>query len=468
MSDGNDVSLETDRLDQLLEAAAPAPPVVMIQYRDRGIPWWVFVPLLFVVPIVTVVVYHHSVVERYRAQAAEATHFVETWADAVRNANQPVTNPPAALPQMASGEAIASADSTSTVAVTHEASTLPPAAVAPATTVLVSDPVAGQSAGAEGLRAPAGSGAGVTPAETGTTTGSAVPGSTTPSGRSEPAAALVAGVGPTPLGTSPALQKVEVSATTDSDRIAPNDLPRAPTGGTPPPAVGQPPPSRVRSIFPSPFEPENPPLAPTGTPGEPIAPGGALSQPIAPVSEPLPSKEELERQIAEEATRKEVDMADERAGRLAGIRAMRYEARVKFHNELRELLNVHGRDAGKEIDKLARRSSGDYNELAYARAMNVWRHGRMSQRKKVNAIRSLDIPESAILDFMSDNLYPLIRMPGGPRNANELRIRAAKLLLSYELPAAPPAQTLSDAASAVGSIPARLIMPQESSDLRHQ
>ena len=36
-----DVSLETDRLEQLLEVPAPAQPVVMIEYRNRGVPWWV-------------------------------------------------------------------------------------------------------------------------------------------------------------------------------------------------------------------------------------------------------------------------------------------------------------------------------------------------------------------------------------------------------------------------------------------
>ena len=45
-----EVSLDTDRLEQLLEVPAPAQPVVMIEYRNRGVPWWVLVPLVVLRP----------------------------------------------------------------------------------------------------------------------------------------------------------------------------------------------------------------------------------------------------------------------------------------------------------------------------------------------------------------------------------------------------------------------------------
>ena len=41
-----DLTLENEKLDQYLDAADPAPPVVVVQYRNRGIPSWVVFPLV--------------------------------------------------------------------------------------------------------------------------------------------------------------------------------------------------------------------------------------------------------------------------------------------------------------------------------------------------------------------------------------------------------------------------------------
>ena len=70
-----DVSLETDRLEQLLEVPAPAQPVVMIEYRNRGVPWWLRRVLGRARPAggrrcAT----SNSVVDRYQAQASNAAY----------------------------------------------------------------------------------------------------------------------------------------------------------------------------------------------------------------------------------------------------------------------------------------------------------------------------------------------------------------------------------------------------------
>ena len=67
----NDPMLETDQLEQLLETPAPAPPVVVVQYRNRGVPSWLFFPMIFLIPLAAIVFYHRTVVERYRVQAAQ-------------------------------------------------------------------------------------------------------------------------------------------------------------------------------------------------------------------------------------------------------------------------------------------------------------------------------------------------------------------------------------------------------------
>jgi len=63
------LSLESDRLEQYLETATPAQPVVVIQYRNRGVSSWVFFTLLVVIPLGAILIYHRLVVERYRVQA---------------------------------------------------------------------------------------------------------------------------------------------------------------------------------------------------------------------------------------------------------------------------------------------------------------------------------------------------------------------------------------------------------------
>ncbi len=55
------LSLETDHLEQVIESPPPAQPVVVIQYRSRGVPWYLVLPLLIVVPLGAVGIYHRVV-----------------------------------------------------------------------------------------------------------------------------------------------------------------------------------------------------------------------------------------------------------------------------------------------------------------------------------------------------------------------------------------------------------------------
>ena len=47
-----DLNLETDRLEQLLETPPPPQSVVVVEYRNRGVPTWIFFPLIVLVPLV--------------------------------------------------------------------------------------------------------------------------------------------------------------------------------------------------------------------------------------------------------------------------------------------------------------------------------------------------------------------------------------------------------------------------------
>jgi len=70
--------------------------------------------------------------------------------------------------------------------------------------------------------------------------------------------------------------------------------------------------------------------------------------------------------------------------------------------------------------------------------------------EKVRLTRVIDLPEAAILTFLSDEIDRQLGTRDGPRNRNEVRIRAAKKLMEFELPA-----TVAPA----GRVPSRLPNP---------
>ena len=83
MSDAEQM-LESDHLDELLETPEPAQPVVVVQYRNRGPSPWLFGPFLLMVTAAALYVYHRTVVERYRVQAAEDRQFLAKKIEAER------------------------------------------------------------------------------------------------------------------------------------------------------------------------------------------------------------------------------------------------------------------------------------------------------------------------------------------------------------------------------------------------
>jgi hypothetical protein len=417
MNDATDVSLETDRLEELLEVPAPAQPVVMIEYRSRGVPWWVMVPLLVVPPVLAVLYYRHSVFERFQAQVSD---------DAYR------------MQQLT----------------LQKAAELPSTAGGPTPEPVRSDPAPGPAPVAI-------------------------------------VAEVSTGGSPTPTASKPAVP----------DRVMPQAGP-AEASKIDVTDAGGPPKSRVRSIFPSPFEldgatagtkddggdsagrpsaaparpvPEAAPSTKVASAEEPpqdgdasgpregaapgIAgkPGAATRAPAAkagrtapgdraksgPALEPLPSSDEWKGQLAQESAKKTAEIAEAQEALAERTRVRRYEDRVKFHEELSQILAAETTNAGAEIDALAKRQRNDRDPIAYAKAKRIWSYStRVPMAARANQIRALDIPESDILNFISDNLWNHMHAPGGARNDNELRMKAARLLLKCTLPdaaEAPPA-----------------------------
>ena len=203
---------------------------------------------------------------------------------------------------------------------------------------------------------------------------------------------------------------------------------------------------RTRSSLPHPFSLALPP-APHDTPKSkdaglpPAAPAGAIATPPAggppavPAVAPLPTPEEFRAQIEEEAARKNAEKVDLEAELVDRERVRRYEDRVRFHEELSHIIEApSGKTVASEIDALAKRFRGVSDPKMYAKGKRIWRDSRVPQAVRVQQIRTLGIAESDILDFISDNLNEVMRSRNGPRNQNDLRVRAARLLLKYPVP----------------------------------
>ncbi len=81
-------------------------------------------------------------------------------------------------------------------------------------------------------------------------------------------------------------------------------------------------------------------------------------------------------QLAEEAARKNAEEAEAALLLNDRLRVRRYEDRVRFHDELRQILSRDIKIAGTEIDELSKRQRGDSDPRMRAKARGIWRDGR--------------------------------------------------------------------------------------------
>jgi hypothetical protein len=422
MTTDADLSLENEHLDQYLETAPPEPPVVVVQYRNRGIPAWIFFALLVAVPVASIAIYHRLVVANYRAQQAEAARVLETWIDVPRPTAPVASQTVPALTSVAGQPAAASAKPTAAVP------TAPPVS-APAVAAPTSPPQV--LAGAD--TAPRDAPANETVAE---------------SGEKQPP--RLRSILPNPFADGGAGQRRSARAgdAADTGRDQTSDL-----------GNGQ-----SREVAPANPKISGPSRATTGgqedrsaaeerkadaAPGPPRQIEDA--QPDPPGLKPLPTKEESLREIQEEAEKKRAELFQQHAIRAVADRAKRHEERVTFRQELRAALALHGNAAGPEIDKLSKRYGYDTDMARFERADWIWRMGRYSRDAKVQFIRALDLPEAVILDFLSNDVYRGVRTRHGPRDQSEARVRAAFILLTYELPGEVPMSPSQGGAAPKGS-----------------
>jgi hypothetical protein len=148
----------------------------------------------------------------------------------------------------------------------------------------------------------------------------------------------------------------------------------------------------------------------------------------------LPTKEETQRQIEEEAAKLDAENAARLEGRDDDLRSRRFEEQLKFRQELREVLQAKGNLAGPDIANLDKRYGYEGDRDTVLRAYQKWHFVRGGEQEKVDYVRSLDLPETVILEFMCATIHATIGQRNGPRDGNEVRVRAARRLLKYPLP----------------------------------
>ncbi len=157
--------------------------------------------------------------------------------------------------------------------------------------------------------------------------------------------------------------------------------------------------------------------SPLGGPDS-VEPVGAGERPAPPVAvavapspapagldhRPLPTREETEREIREEARRKQTEVQSRVVQQKEEVHEIREDERQRFRNELRLILELHGNRAGNQIADLSDRSGRDDNPVRRAMALRVIGMPGTSQRTKVLQLRAVGVPEPVILDYLANEL----------------------------------------------------------------
>jgi hypothetical protein len=413
MSQASQNLLDDERIDEVLKTPDPTQTVVVVQYRTARLPWVLLIGVILIVPLIGCAIYYR-ITEGLRTQAAlVARDMLKQWEEQKRlEADQrgPIRHEPSIAPTSTSVSAVKAQEAAVVAPVPpgeHSGSDTPKVEAIATTTKPVEGAAPG-TAGAPSSPPMAADGPAVSPP--------------IPSPRGlDPVADVKAPADPArsplddpdPTASDPAEPLFGGTASRTGATAQPS--PGATLPGTAPPRV---------ETAPAGVQPG---IATTPSTAPPI-------QPIAlPADPPLPSREETERQIRAEADQKKAERAREFEEKQAEDRRLQYDDRVRFHQELQEVVERFGNQAGMAIDQLCQKFDYQADPVSFARARQTWSLSR-TLAWRVREIRKLDLPETVILNLLSDDFHAQLRKPKGPRNSNEVRVRAARLLLKCGLP----------------------------------
>jgi hypothetical protein len=225
-------------------------------------------------------------------------------------------------------------------------------------------------------------------------------------------------------------------------------------GSERPPGLSLEPPEPLTSVPGRPLPPDSPEL--TFVPEEVVA---ALTQgtPEALARETKATKEQIEKEIMDEAEQKRAEQANlqrevemSKAQEFFGMLRRAHLERGPFHDELRRVLRELGKEAGPEINNLCER----YGRTTHPDIEKVVTHSLnrsgagLNRDVKIRTLRRQGLPEPMILDVLANELDLQIRgRRGGPKDRNGVRVEAARILLKYPPPPVPDERSAAAAAT---------------------
>jgi hypothetical protein len=394
------------------EPEATGQPVVVVQYRTRGLPWYVVVPLLVLVPLGAVAVYHNFLASSSRLVLGDASHLGRNPGKA--KITTPAAGPVPPNPFETGPGALAPPFDLIPGPLSLNSQPLPKAATpAPATVEKPGHPRPMPDADAP-KRGPE-------------------------SSAPQPGAA--------PTGTEKAVPPLPPVAVAQEGQ---GDPPRGdPTGhqASRPEARGP-----VAVGFSVPTDDDNPfsvfPISrrsPDQKPSDPSFDDPAFhraeTRPAA--DRPMPTKDQVFDEIRAEADVKKAELKEirglkERAREEVAAESLeRLESqRVDFRQQLEEILKSGSPTRGKEIDELCDKFGRTYDPLIRKKAGYVLSHltGKVTLKSKVTVLRKVGVPEPGVLDFLANELHHYVNSRNGPRDKDDVRVQAAKQLLLLKLP----------------------------------
>ncbi|HEV3121278.1 MAG TPA: hypothetical protein VGY53_05225, partial [Isosphaeraceae bacterium] len=131
--------------------------------------------------------------------------------------------------------------------------------------------------------------------------------------------------------------------------------------------------------------------------------------------------------------------------------------RPRFRADLQRVLARFGDRSAPEIDRLMDRYDMEPPKAIeeYARNLVKQMAGRTSRQQHVDLLRMAGLPETRVLDYLCQWEKRNLHARNGPRNEDEVLVRAARLLISVPVPPprpAPPIQEKTPTAT-VGPLP---------------
>ncbi len=175
---------------------------------------------------------------------------------------------------------------------------------------------------------------------------------------------------------------------------------------------------------------------------EPTTPAEAADTVDVVQDPPQPSREEMIQALQDEASAKGEQQDEllrrkgEARGRVEAEAQVRVESeRVAFRRTLHEIVTAGGEDAGRQIDQLCNQFGRNYSDEIRNQVTGYLSrvHGKISRESEVRFLRTLGVPEAGILDFLANGVNMSINSRNGPRSPDEVRVVAAKQLLRSKL-----------------------------------